>query len=304
MENRKTNWFVRILIILLSLFVGLLICYSFFIAIPIGQINSGLIILVAFLMVLVLSESFDNFSVAKIISLDRKLQENKNSNQELSKENMELRKQIINITTSISNRQVNSPTFVLSDEIMKAYRIKEADEQEKNAKNEENVETPPPQEIERKWIPFYRYEEMAMEKFLVQEKLNQLPIIRDAKFVTEFHQIDPISEYSPIFDGYIKTVESEIFIELRPRNMSFMVRDRIYIMLSKINYYRIANKVNAFLCLVLVSKPDDEKRRISDKILAEFEPAVSNGLLKIKYIEISREENEKILSEKEKETSE
>ncbi|MBK8807852.1 MAG: hypothetical protein IPO21_14860 [Bacteroidales bacterium] len=297
MENKKTNWFVRILIILLSLFIGFLIFYNFFFTCPSGQINSGLIVLIAFLIVLVLSESFDNFSVAKIITLDRNLQENKQNNQELKKENLDLRKQIFNITTSISNRQVNSPTFVLSDELMKAYKIKEADEPEKIAKKQENDEIPSNQEPARKFISFSRYEEVAMDRFLNQEKLNQLPIIRDAKFVTEFHQIDPISEYSPVFDGYIKTVESEIFIELKPKLNTMMLRERIYIMLSKIHYYRTVNRVNAFLFLVLVSRPDDDKRRFFDKVLTEFEPAIANGLLKIKEIEITEEENEKIIKE-------
>ena len=129
------------------------------------------------------------------------------------------------------------------------------------------------------------------------EGLDMLPIIRDAKFVSHFHQIDPVSEYSPIFDGYIKKVDAEIFIEMRVKGlMGNSTRSNLYIMLSKINYYRTIKKVNAFLYLVLVFRPDDDEQRYiqKNKILQEFEPAITNGLLQIKIIKITQQEYDAI----------
>lgn len=307
METKKPNWFVRILIILLCIFIGGIIFFNFFWAYPPAQISKGLLILVAFLTVLVLSEAFDNFSILKLISLSKAVKETENKNQELKKDNSDLRNQIISISTSISQKQINS-TFVLTDELTKMLSVRQADEPEKLQKQEETEQetttsttiTPLTQETpSRRYINPSRYEEIALPKFLAAEGLSQLPIISDAKFTNQFQQIDPVSEFSPIFDGYIKTIDTEIFIEMRIKNRSMvMLRERLYLMLSKINYYRTIKRVNAYLFLVLIIKPDDDQNEaMLERIKKEFEPAISNGLLRIREIEITNEEHQRIISE-------
>ena len=49
------------------------IIFKFFYNEPISDISAGLIILIAFLLILALSESFDNFSIGKVISLSREV---------------------------------------------------------------------------------------------------------------------------------------------------------------------------------------------------------------------------------------
>lgn len=308
METKKTNWFVRILIVLLSIFIGGLIFFNFFWADPPAQITSGLVTLVAFLTILVLSEAFDNFSIAKLFSLSRTVKEKEDKNQELKKENADLRNQIVTISTSINQKQVNS-TYVLSDELARMLSVRQADEPEKKQKQEEAEEentnttttttttTRPPQETPtRRFMNLSKYEEIALPKFLATEGLSQLPIVRDAKFTNQFQQIDPVSEYSPIFDGYIKTIDTEIFIEMKVKSRSIiMMRERLYLMLSKINYYRNIKRVNAYLFLVLIIRPDEEQNNSAiDRLIKEFEPAITNGLLRIRELAISKEEYEQI----------
>jgi|688.fasta_scaffold543991_1 hypothetical protein len=312
METKKPNWYVRILIILLCIFIGGLIYFNFFWTCPPAQISTGLLVLVAFLTVLVLSEAFDNFSIAKLISLSKTVKETDNKNQELKKENSDLRNQIVSISTSISQKQINS-TFVLTDELAKMLSVRQAEEPEKQQKQKETEEEaeqvttltsansepqtqePPP----RRLINFRRYEEIALAKFLASEGLSQLPIISDAKFTDQFQQIDPISEYSPIFDGYIKTIDTEIFVDMRMKNRNMMMlRERLYLMLSKLNYYRNIKRVNAYLFLVLILKPEEEQyESVLDRIKKEFEPAITNGLLRIREIEITTEENRQVINE-------
>jgi hypothetical protein len=299
MDNKKPNWFVRILIILLCIFIGGLIYFNFFWTCPPAQISGGLLVLVAFLTVLVLSEAFDNFSISKLISMSKTAEEKETINQELKKENSELRNQIVNISTSISQKQVNS-TFVLTDELSKMFTVKQANEPEKEEKRNEIEEPSEEKQTTRRVVSFSKFEEIALPKFLQSEGLNQLPLIRDAKLVSQFQQVDPISEYSPIFDGYIKTVDTEIFIEMKSKRMGSLLRERLYIMLSKVNYYRTIKKVNAFLYLVLIVRPDDNEflngrnSTLTDRILEEFEPAITNGLLQVRIIEITQQEYDEI----------
>lgn len=177
------------------------------------------------------------------------------------------------------------------------FTVKQADEPEKEEQRKEVEEIIEERQQVRRFIPFQKIEAIAFPKFLQSEGLIQLPFVRDAKLVSHFQQVDPISEYSPIFDGYIKTIDAEIFIEMKSKRMGPMLRERLYIMLSKINYYRTIKKVNAYLYLVLIIRPDDgEYGRLSmvDRILQEFEPATINGLLQIRTIEITQEEYDAI----------
>lgn len=309
METKKPNWFVRILIILLCIFIGGLIYFNFFWTRPPAQISTGLLVLVAFLTVLVLSEAFDNFSILKLISLSKTVKEKEGKNQELKKENSDLRNQIISISTSISQKQINS-TFVLTDELAKLLSVRQADGYEKQQKQEEkeqeiepetaasNAARPAQEAATKRFISPRRFEEVVLPKFLAAEGLSQLPIIRDAKFTNQFQQIDPVSEFSPIFDGYIRTVDIELFIEMKIKRRSFiMLREELYLMLSKINYYRNIKRVNAYLFLVLIIRPDiEQSESYLAKINEEFEPAIANGLLRIREIEINTEEYQQIIN--------
>ncbi|MEY2792303.1 MAG: hypothetical protein RJA76_295 [Bacteroidota bacterium] len=300
-DNKKPNWYVRILIILLCIFIGGLIYFNFVWTCPPAQISGGILVLVAFLTILVLSEGFDNFSISKLITLSRTVTEKETKNQELKRENTELRNQIVSISTNISQKQVNS-TVVLTNELAKLFTVKQADEPEKAEKRNETEEPTEERQTARRVISFSKFEEVALPKFLQAEGLHQLPLVRDAKLVSQFQQVDPVSEYSPIFDGYIKTIDTEIFIEMKSKRMGPMLRERLYIMLSKINYYRTIKKVNAYLYLVLIVRPDDEEQSGGrhnssvDRILQEFEPAITNGLLQVRTIEITQQENDSIVA--------
>jgi hypothetical protein len=104
-------------------------------------------------------------------------------------------------------------------------------------------------------------------------------------------EIDPISIFNPMFDGYIEADSYEMFIEIKLRNSPLvMFRERLYAMLTKLYYYRLAKKTNAYLNLILVERPIEEERAFSNydsKMIVEFEPAIRLGLLKIEYIQLS-----------------
>lgn len=300
--------------IMLFFIITGLIYFNFFWALPQWQISTGIIILVSFSIILVLSESFDNLSVAKLISVSRSLKEQETKNKDLNKENLELRNQIISITSNIyTNQSINSNLFANRNAIN--ISVGKADEPERIRKHEQEEKeqdltlststttstTTIAKNIvsnKNRIISLHPYEEIALNKFLANEGISHLPIIRDAKFTNQFEQIDPINEYSPVFDGYMKTVDTEIFIEMKFKNRIMgIMRDRIYLMLSKIYYYRNIKKVNAYLFLVLIIKPDEDNFDNNNRLLTEFQPAILNGLLRIREVVITKDEEAKILSE-------
>ena len=175
------------------------------------------------------------------------------------------------------------------------FSVSPAPEEEVREKQEEDQ--PPRQSLaaERlsRRVDRRRLEEKAISRFLELNNLQQFPLVREAKLMAQIEVADPISTSGPIFDGYLNTLDSEIFVEIKQLGRSglIMFRERLYLMLSKLYHYRVLKKSNVYLTLVLTTLPDYELRPISvNRILGEFQPAINNGLLKV--IEINFTEAE------------
>ena len=111
METNKPNYFVRTLIVFLCLGIAILITYNFFCTQPSGEIGAGLITLISFLLVLVLAESFDNFSIGKLISINKAFEKKEKENTNLERKNSELINQLISVTNTQSQSQSHTSVF-------------------------------------------------------------------------------------------------------------------------------------------------------------------------------------------------
>lgn len=293
MENsdKKENWFVRGLIIVLCLLIVAMIAFSYFWIEPRGEINSGIITLLLVLLVLVLSESFDNFSVSKLVSISREVKKKEKDVQILEKDKSELLSQLI--TISSTQNQTQQHTNVYGDyHAAKGATVERATEQEVQAKESDEQERSNSTPRTKYRIDWRKVESYAMKKYIAKKGIHSSNVIPEAKLVTQFHGIDPVSNHQPIFDGYYKDDDKEIFVEFRPnRGMHMMLRERIYMMLSKINHYQNVKGVNTHLDLVWMNVPDEEPRaRATERFLQDFEPAIASGLLRISEIDISQDE--------------
>ncbi len=280
--ERKTNWFVRILIVLLCLFLSGLIVYRFLHFAPLGDLGVGVLVVLTLIVVLVLSESFDSFSVGKLLSLSREVQKHEAQVAELKRENTDLRSQIVSVATTVTQRQ-NSTNIMTLPQDFARYLVTKAPEQELREKQAEEqspqlqspVQPLPPRIDQR------RLEDKALDRFLQQNNFAQFPVVRDVRLQAQIEVLDPISNSFPIFDAYLNTLDAEVFIEVA-RSVRLYYRDRLYVMLSKFHHYRTIKKANVYLSLVVVILQDDEdlSKRVT-RLLEEFQPAVASGLLKV-----------------------
>ncbi|MBB1440522.1 hypothetical protein H5202_17965 [Shewanella sp. SG41-4] len=292
MDNteKRSNRFVRSMIVAFCILIVAMIAFSYFHIEPRGEINSGVITLLLILLILVLSETFDNFSIGKLISISKEVKKKDVEVQKLEKDKANLLNQLI--TISNTQNQTQQHTNVYGDyHASKIATVERATEQEVQAKEiDEEERTRSPQPEYR--VDWRKIELLAMEKYIVTKGIHSANVIPEAKLVTQFHGIDPVSNHQPIFDGYYKNEDKEIFVEFRPnRGMHMMLRDRIYMMLSKLNHYQNVKGVNAHLDLVWLNIPDEEPRlRAIDRFLQDFEPAIASGLLRISEIDFSEDE--------------
>jgi hypothetical protein len=295
MDQPSSNLFVRTLIVIFCSFLGAMVVFRFFLIEPKGEISGGLLVLLAFVLVLVLSELFDNFSIGKLVNMSKSLKEKEVQKTELKKENAELRTQLITVTTSVSQRQTSNNIFGLPDQMAELLTVKKAADEEVEAKRrEEEVPRVVATEMPTRRIDRAQLESTSIKKFVLAQNLQAFNVIQEAKLSTQFSGIDPITDTTPIFDAYINTVDSEVFVEIRPIGYtSLMFRDRLYVMLTKLHHYKTIKKANVYLALVLANVPEETARPAGpylDRLQREFEPAITSGLLRIHVIEFSSEE--------------
>lgn len=302
-SNSRGNWFVRLLIVAFCAFLATLVVYRYFYIDPRAEISAGLLILLAFILVLVLSELFDNFSVGKLVTMSRAMKDKEAQATELKKENSELRSQLISISTTVSQRQTSTNIFGLPESMVDLLTVKKAPAEEiADKKTEEEV---PPlsqlQAVVERQFDRAKAEELAISKFVSNHNLQAFNLIRNAKLSTQFSGIDPITDVTPIFDAYINATDSEIFVETRPAQFATpMFRDRLYVMLTKIHHYKTIKKANVYLALLLVNVPELTTTRAAstyvERLTREFEPAITAGLLRIHTTEPTPEELQDLYS--------
>ncbi|MEN5155479.1 MULTISPECIES: hypothetical protein [Stenotrophomonas] len=291
------NWFVRILIIALCVFLGAGIFYRYVYISPAGDLGPGVLVVIALLVVLVLSESFNSFSLGSLLSMTKQVAEKKAQVSELKAENSELRSQVISIATTVSQRQTSTNILGLPPDLARMFTITpagEAEVEERQAEEQPPPQEQPPHRQAPRRLDRRKLEQLGIERFLKANDLDLFLLVREAKLTAQIETVDPVSTSSPIFDGYLNSLDAEIFIEvqLATRLPIFtFLRDKLYVMLTKLSHYKLLKKTNVFMSLVLVSLPGEEARpsQIS-RLFTEFQPAITGGLLRIVEVHLTEEE--------------
>jgi len=297
MEHTKpANWFVRALIIAFCAFLGTLVVYRFFFIEPRAEISAGMLVILAFILVLVLSELFDNFSIGQLVSISRDLKKKEAEANTLKHENSELRGNLIAVSTNFSQKQSSTNIVGLPMNLAELLTVRKAAPEE--IENKKVEDQPPPRlaapEAPERTLDRGKAENLAISKFVSSQNLQAFNLIEEAKLSTQFSGIDPITDVTPIFDGYINTSDSEVFIEARfTAYASVMYRDRLYVMLAKLHHYKTLKKANVYLALLLINMPEMSSRPSRlyiDRLQRDFGPAIASGLLRVHVIDPTPDE--------------
>jgi len=295
--EKKTNWFTRILIILLGLLLMTMIVFNFFCA-ENGKIEYPLLLLISLLIIIFLSEEFDNLSFGKILTLKKNIQEKKEEIKELKTEKQNL----LNLLISNVNFQKQTQNNGISgSELRDIFKVIKADPEkvkEETKEKEEEIEKVTKDKTTSKRLDFTKLEEFAFNSFITGEKLSKYAVKDQIQLASN----DPISAISPVFDGFIETENSDIFIEIKSYRSdisALMIRERLYQRLMNVFYFQQFKGSNAFLQLILVRLPQESDRptRVSteERIRRDFAPAIDKGLLKIYHIELDEKQEDTLM---------
>lgn len=289
MEKKLSRGSIIVLLLLSLLIVGLIIG-AFIFSSTKYEITAAIITLVCLLIIIALSNSFDNFSIGTILSISREAKDNKEKAEKLEKEKNELILKLVNINFQSQNASNN---LIISDAVAKSLVVQKANPDE--IKEDKKEESTPEHTPKTRRIDSEKLESLVLEKYFGISK--SASILREVKVVTQFQGVDPISDRTVFFDAYYNDSGKECFIEITRNNYSsIMLHDRLYIQLNKIYHYRNSKNSNAMLILLVAKLQDEEEvntLRSFDRIKGYFAPAITSGLINIQYIELAKEEYEK-----------
>lgn len=307
MEKNKPIYYIRTLVLIFILVLLTLCYFSFFYSQPSYTISSGLIIILLIITILILSESFDNLSIGKLLSLSRELNKKEKELDVTKNENISLRENIIQLAGSINQNQVNTTITGVTPEILRqALGVKQVTEEEiKEVKAKEEIEekeTIPETPKRIDYLNRAKVFEFALTKFIKTKDLPIDELLREVKFTSTFIGLDPISDRQIRFDGYIPTIQKEYFFETKLKDsITPLLLDRLYIQLSKILTYRKTKEILAELNLIFIEYPEEYASRRTyisiEKIYEYFQPAITNKLLKIETVSLTKEEIENIINQ-------
>ncbi len=77
---QEKNWFVRSLILVFTMLLAAMVAVSFTLGSERYAVNSGIIIVLLLITVLILSEGFNNLSIGKLLTLSREIEKEKGEN--------------------------------------------------------------------------------------------------------------------------------------------------------------------------------------------------------------------------------
>lgn len=310
MGRENKNTFVRALIVGLVLALCALSFFNFFWRDPPFEISAGLLALISLIVLLSLSEMFDHLTFGTILSLKRKVEEEKVSKEILREDNQALRSQLVTLVANIQQSQVNNTFNAPAEAWAKLLGVVPSQEPAAKEKAEEEEQvlptdtTQPEQSETVRLSTRQRYERqraaesVAIRKYLDSMQIPQSERLLNVEFSSSFQNLDPVMDRRIVFDAYVKVDARERFIEATRSRTTFMLADRLYVMLTKIWLYRQAKKVQAELILLLVDAEDDDsgEKRSSNRLLEYFQPAIANDILRVESIVITTVEIDQEIS--------
>jgi hypothetical protein len=300
--NNKPSWVTRALTVAFLGFLGFLVVQSFYKSSPAFAITASILVVLALMTILVLSEAFNSFSLGKLLTLSKEVSKSKQEKHELQVDNVELRKALVQLAVNVHQSQVNATINTSGVDLLKALGVVKAEKPDEDLEQEPKQptvaeETISPTDRESR-IQSFRLRQMAdslaFQKYIDANAIPKIDVEREIQFSSTFENLDPIMERRITFDGYMKTPNKEYFFEVKNfRNMSPMFWDRLYVMLSKILFYREAKKVPTELILILTKFPESESESGPphfERFIQAFQPAIAGGLLRVEQVEITEDE--------------
>lgn len=308
-DNKNKNWLIKILIIFI---VGLILA-DFILSEPKYELTEWIVISLALLVILVLSDMFDNLSIPKVLTLSKNIEETKKENSELKETNLRLMEQMINIkNTNSLSVQINGSTNPDDINKNKLEEIENADIENKK----EDIQTS--KKTIKKLGREHINSRINLKKLLLQKALNMdnFNELNDIKYdVRTVIGSNPNFSEKRIarYDACVSNSGKTIFYDAKLS--SVMPSDYLMDDLErKMSVLELCSEINLDCKLIYIIPVLEESLReelygsrlpvsfkMKDKIVQMYEKDIDNNILEMREIAITKKELDDYIKKQEKE---
>lgn len=324
--KKEKSWVSKLIVAILAVAMIVLVGFSFFKGTPPYTISDGIVYILCLLIVLLISDSVETFSIGSIFTLKKKVQEKETEVSKLSSENKDLRNQITTlVSTTLNNQNKNSTVIGIGGNLDGLFRVEPATAEDTRKMAEEHAVAGAQQQTvvtatnERNYTPYVRrqilegIEKAVLDRFIKDNDIGSSGLQKEVKFSEQFIGCDPVMERQMIFDAYIRRVLDEIFVDILINPAMNAYEYRLYYEISKIYHYAAAKKTVAKLVLLVPMLPRQyheklygdaglyrDPHRNVERLKERFAPAIKNQLLEVVEVQLSEDECWNIVQNAEK----
>lgn len=306
MENRS-NKYNRIIAAILMIFIALIIILNFLLYEKQFEITKEIIVCLLILVILCLAESFDNFSIPKIISLSKNVKEIKEDNEKLKEINFKLMEQMINIKNT-NNQIMYMPGTLNTVGSSNIEDIKTKDNEEIEIENNVDVSSDEHRKNQADRYKYRRNLDLVLLQKVLKEETGEFRIQYDVKVTNNKSMEDNITKNQARFDALKIDDKNSIFYEIK---ISPFFIDFYYQLYYKLKVVEMYGKMNDTFSKLVVIIPNIDKKLeeflgdrnkfkvLKERICDRFEPAINMGLLEIRQVNVFKEEIDEYINKRE-----
>ena len=281
MEQKNNNFF-KLALLCVMIFIAWLIVMNFIH--NKYEITTYILICLAFMIVILLSDTFDNFSVGKILTLKRNIKDITKEKEDLKLQNSALLNKII------TNNTIYNQFMSGSNDIRDLMNKKENDETELIKEDKTKISI----EERRRRRKYNNILEILTLKEAMQEIPDNVDKNYDIKIIN--NNYDGIMNKELRFDAVAFSNEANIFYEVK-KYLSIDLKNDLFYMLDFIKKYKEISKKSSKLVLIIpIVENDNENIFESERNLRkmkylekEFELAIKSNIFEIRIIHIDKE---------------
>lgn len=304
MENKKSKLFI-----VTSILIIILVILDFVFSEPFFELSFYIIVALAMLIIIVLSDNFDKLSIPKILTLEKQLKNEHEEKIEYKQENMKLLKHITNITNS--NTQNTNILFKVNKNTEQNDEVEISDiTNDVVEAKDNNIDSNADDEL-KNGDDFINRRQVALKRRMYIRKVHDFLVKHQSMLFDSYelsynveielksNNLDQIMKKSVIFDGLAENGLFSFFFDVYCYGFRASLVDSLFFKLTLLKDYREVNN-NFSKLFLIIPRYDDEldkimmgnsrNQMIIKMIEDKFCNAIQNNLLEIKLVDVSKEE--------------
>ncbi len=262
------------------LLLSSMVYYKFYYEKPKGELNNGILFLIGFMVLLIIAEYLNHYSVGALVHQQIRIEDKKKIIRQQAKENKRLiKKLLVSYKSNIEIPRAIRPIAELNlATVVKSNKLYKDDLMMIHPKIQNEVDL----EALKSYI---------ISKYFEPQSKSKINLIEKVEIDLPDNTIDPIGNFNPIFDGYYENDTEEFFFTIAFSHITdAYFNNRLYVAISRLYWYQLCTNKRIILKVIFVdfANNDEDKKdmNIDAKIFSSFLPAIKSGLLHFEYLSV------------------